>query len=71
MKKALLVLFAIALCGCQTPEGGVTNKVLQDFGLQERPAGYKSASDRVYENLDGVAVSEMKRMNQAERKGER
>jgi hypothetical protein len=57
--------------GCQTDGGGsVTEKVLADFGLGERPEGYVSGSDRVYEQMQSVGTAEMKRMNTAGRHGE-
>lgn len=55
--------------GCQTPEEGVANKVLADFGLRERPEGYVTGSDRVFERLHEVGQTEMGRMNTENRNG--
>ncbi len=64
MKKAVVaVLACIALASCQTPEGGVMNKVLTDWGIKERPEGYVSESDQVFQRLGAVGATEMKRMN--------
>jgi len=57
----LLVVGALAACR-STPDE-VVDKVLQDFGLRERPEGYVSGSDRVFERLGDVGAAEMKRMN--------
>lgn len=60
----------IVAAGCATPEGGVANKVLADFGIGEHPEGYVSGSDKVYEQLSEVGASEMKRLNAENRLGE-
>ena len=62
-KTCFAALICMALISCQTPEGGVLNKVLTDFGLREKPEGYVSESDKVFEALNGVGGVEMKRMN--------
>ena len=70
MKWILLVCACLSLAACQTDSGSVTEKVLADFGLGERPEGYVSGSDRVYEQMDNVGTTEMKRLNAIERHGE-
>jgi hypothetical protein len=64
-------IFAIALAalaaGC-TSDGG--SKVLQDFGLQERPDDYVSGSDRVMTKLPDVGKAELPRLNSGARAGE-
>lgn len=65
--SATILLFAAAaMAGC----GGAGNKVLQDFGIKDRPEGYVSGSDRVMARLPDVAKTEMSRMNAAGRRGE-
>lgn len=61
----LIVLVATA-AGC----GGAGDKVLQDFGIKDRPEGYVSGSDQVMARLPEVAKAEMNRMNIANRRGE-
>jgi hypothetical protein len=48
----------------------VGQKVLADFGLAEHPAGYVSGSDKVYQQLDTVGQTEIKRMNAEGREGQ-
>lgn len=45
-------------------------KIKYDFGIGEKPEGYVSMSDRVMQQLDTVAQTEMKRMNVQNRQGE-
>ncbi len=59
----------LSLAGCQSEGGGVTQKVLADFGIGEHPEGYVSGSDKVYQQLDTVGQTEMKRMNSEGREG--
>ena len=66
----LIALACLALCSCQRTPGGVVDKVLMDFGLRDKPEGYVSGSDRVFQNLDAVGASEIKRMNLAGQHGE-
>jgi hypothetical protein len=68
-KLSALLTVCAALVGCASP-GEVTNKVLSDFGLRERPEGYVSGGDRVFERLGTVAETELKRMNMDTRHGE-
>ena len=70
MKKLLAVVVCAALSACGTPEGGVANKVLTDFGIRAPGDDYVQPSDRVFERLDTVGRAEMKRMNYAGRSGE-
>jgi hypothetical protein len=67
----LICLFGcLCVAGCKTDGGGtVGQKVLADFGLGERPEGYVSGSDKVYQQLDTVGQAEMKRMNSEGREG--
>lgn len=67
MKKLACVFVA---CVCVSGCGGTADKVLQDFGIQERPEGYVSGSDRVMERLNDVGKSELKRLNLKDRRGE-
>jgi hypothetical protein len=68
-KVSALLALSAALAGCASP-GDVTNKVLADFGLRDRPEGYVSGGDRVFDRLATVATTEMKRMNMEERHGD-
>ena len=63
--KKLVVLGAVCLLivSCETPEGGVVNKVLTDWGLRAQPEGYVSETDKVFESLNEVGAVEMKRLN--------
>jgi len=69
--KKLVVAIAICLVftACQTPEGGVMNKVLSDFGLKEKPEGYVSGADKVFPTLNSIGPEEMARLNAEERQG--
>ena len=67
MKKWTCVVIA---CVCAVGCGGATSKVLQDFGIKDRPEGYESGSDRVMARMNDVGKSEMKRLNLLERRGE-
>lgn len=70
MKRTAVALALAGLAGCATEQGSVMDKVLQDFGLQERPEGYVSSSDRVFERLSEVGQSELRRLNTQGRHGE-
>ncbi len=70
MKWIVLAAVCVALAACQSGSGSVTEKVLADFGLRDHPEGYVSGSDRVFEELDNVGATELKRLNAAERHGE-
>lgn len=66
-----MTIACLFLAGCQTDPGiSVTDKVLADFGLREHPEGYVTGSDRVFQELDKVGATEMKRLNGLERHGE-
>lgn len=72
MKRlAALLMCALAalVCSCQRTPDEVVDKVLMDWGIRERPEGYLSGSDRVFEKLSEVAKTEMKRLNQEGRHG--
>ncbi len=70
MKKFAIVVAALCIAGCQGQGGqGVVETVMSDFGLAEKPEGYVSGADKVYEALNAVGEQEMKRMNQTERLG--
>lgn len=66
----ILAIVVLAPAGCQRSAGEVANKVLGDFGLKERPEDYVAPSDAVFQRLDGVAQTEMQRMNYENRAGE-
>ena len=71
MKKALLVaLICMALVSCHTPEGGVVNKVLTDWGIRKPPEGQVSETDQIFPRLGAVGATEMKRMNTDMQKGQ-
>lgn len=71
MKKLFVALIGLCIAGCQGQGGqSAVDTVMSDFGLKEKPEGYVSGSDRVFERLNEVGEREMKRMNQAERLGE-
>lgn len=75
MKNLIIILVTIFISSilylsCQTPEGGVVNKVLSDFGLREKPEGYVSETDKVFQRLSEIGNTEIKRLNQEGRKGE-
>ena len=70
MRAFLLLIAAVSVAGCQTEGGSVTEKVLADFGLREQPEGYVSGSDKVFQELDTVGKTEMKRLNTQGRNGE-
>lgn len=71
MKKVVLAaLVCIGLASCQTPEGGVVNKVLTDFGVRKAPEGQPSATDEIFQRLGAVGATEMKRMNSELLKGQ-
>jgi len=64
VKNILCVsLLGVLLAACRSTPDEVVDKVLQDFGLRERPEGYVSGSDRVLERLSDVGAAEMQRMN--------
>ncbi len=73
MKHVLCLAVCLALMsalGCQRSPDQVFDKVLTDFGVREPGEEYASASDKVFQRLDAVGETELKRMNQAERHGE-
>ena len=64
MKKALTIaVVCMALISCETPEGGVVNKVLTDWGIKKAPEGQVSETDQIFERLGPVGATEIKRMN--------
>ena len=65
-----VLLLCILLPACNSSSGSVTDKVLQDFGIRDRPEGYVSGGDRVLERMDSVGQRELKRMNMESRLGE-
>lgn len=64
------LLGCLCFAGCKSDGGGVGQKVLADFGMAERPEGYVSGSDKVFQQLDTVGQTEMKRMNAEGRDGQ-
>ena len=70
MKKFIVALIGLTIVGCAGQNGqSPMDTVMSDFGLKAKPEGYVSGSDKVYESLNGVGETEIKRMNQAERLG--
>ena len=74
MRKLLpgVVLCAVlcaGFCSCQRTPSEVAGKVMVDFGLKAKPEGYVSGSDKVFERLNAVGETELKRLNLAEQKG--
>lgn len=68
MKRlAWFLTVSAVLTGCSS---GAGSKVLQDFGLQERPEGYVSGSERVFDRLNDVGKTELSRLNREDRDGE-
>ena len=67
MNKSII---GIVVCVCVAGCGGVGNKVLQDFGIQERPEGYESGAERVLSRMGDVGKAEMNRLNIEKRRGE-
>lgn len=65
----IVILGLLSLAACQSGPVSVSDKVLADFGLRERPEGYVTGSDKVFEQLEIVGAAEMKRMNAAQRHG--
>lgn len=70
VKWLYLFCVVVLLSACQSSPGSVAQKVMADFGIGEHPEGYVSGSDKVYEQLESVAKTEIKRMNAAGRHGE-
>lgn len=70
MKWLYVMCIPLLLVACQSSPGSVAQKVMADFGIGEHPEGYVSGSDRIYEQLESVAKTEMKRMNATGRHGE-
>ena len=67
---AILIPFVLPACGTTSEQGGVVDKVLQDFGLQDRPEGYETGGDKVFDRLNQVGESELNRLNRENRTGE-
>lgn len=66
-----MVIIVVVLSSCQTDsEGGVVNKVLSDFGLREKPEGYVSETDKVFQRLGEIGATELQRLNLENRHGE-
>lgn len=73
MRMLAIVSFpvlAFLLPACAGSSGSVVDKVLQDFGIRDRPEGYVSGADEVTARLPAVGEREMKRLNIASRRGE-
>lgn len=66
----VLLPFVVTACAGTSEQGGVVDKVLQDFGIQERPEGYETGGDKVFSRLNEVGESELKRLNRENRTGE-
>ena len=67
---ALVCAVALLTAGCSSSPGEVTDKVLADWGLKERPEGYEAPSDKVYERLHIVGQQELERLQRENRNGE-
>ena len=67
---AIVCASLLVLCSCQSAPDGVVNKVLVDFGLREKPEGYVSGGEEVFERLNAVGETELQRINTAARGGE-
>lgn len=65
-RRLAAIILSAAAAGC----GSTGGKVLQDFGIQERPEDYVSGADRVMVSMQDVGKVEMDRMNAAQRRGE-
>ncbi|MCA1902429.1 MAG: hypothetical protein LDL53_09485 [Candidatus Hydrogenedens sp.] len=66
----ICIALLVIMTSCQSgPEGGVVNKVLTDFGLKEKPEGYVSESDKVFQRLGEVGATELQRLNTENRHG--
>jgi len=63
-----IVAVLVLVAGCSSDGGG--NKVLQDFGLQERPEDYVSGTDEVLARLKDVGATELDRLNRDDRDGD-
>jgi hypothetical protein len=70
LRPLLCGLACLLVTGCLRTPGEVTDKVLSDFGLRERPEGYVSGTDRVFDRLGTVGQTELKRMNVENRHGD-
>jgi len=70
MRLLIATLICAAIAGCSSPPGGVTNKVLTDFGIRQQDENYVSGTDQVYQRLPEVAKPELDRLNAQERRGQ-
>ncbi len=66
MQRWILVGLCVFAAGC----GSTGDKVLQDFGIKDRPEDYVSGADKVMAKLPDVAKVEIDRMNAAQRRGQ-
>ncbi len=66
MRRWTWVGLCVIAAGC----GSTGEKVLQDFGIKDRPEDYQSGADKVMANLSDVAKVELDRMNMAARRGQ-
>lgn len=60
------MFLSVCVAGC----AGVGSKVLQDFGIQDRPEGYESGADRVMAKMGDVGKAELNRLNLEQRRGD-
>lgn len=71
MKKLMAIaLMGFFFCSCQTGPGEVMDNIMVDFGLRPKPEGYVSGADKVFEKMNAVGATEMKRLNLAEQHGQ-
>ena len=66
MWRRMIVGLCVIAAGC----GSTGEKVLQDFGIKDRPEDYVSGADRVMAKLPDVAKVEIDRLNAAQRRGQ-
>jgi hypothetical protein len=70
VKYILAAVLPMFILACQSTPSEVTQKVLSDFGLRERPEGYVSVADQVFAALEDVGKVELDRLNREARMGE-
>ena len=70
-RTLLTAALVLSVSGCGGGSGGgVMDKVLQDFGIRDRPEGYESGSDKVFSQLNHIGRADLDRLNTLNRAGE-
>jgi len=69
VKKLLFAVTCVVLVACQRSPRQVADKVMIDFGIKDKPEGYVSGADQVYQQLEGIGAGELKRLNLEQRQG--